>query len=251
VSTTQEDSAPAADGAEGAADPAAARRADPWKAAFVILLIAAVLAVVAWVLLGSRLLVVRDIEVTGTDRVDRAAVADATGVTTGTPLARVDTEAAARGVRGLDLVESVRVTRAWPAALRVEVTERAPLLSVRAGDGYLLVDGDGVRVDGTATRPEDHPLVAVRGEVEGSPAVAAAAAVVGDLPDDLRSRVTEIRADEPAAIELVLADGATAAWGDTERGAEKAEILRLLIAEHPPEEGREYDVSAVGTAVVR
>ena len=36
-----------------------APRSDPWKAAFIILLIVALLAVVTWVLRGSRLLVVR------------------------------------------------------------------------------------------------------------------------------------------------------------------------------------------------
>ncbi|GAA3759278.1 cell division protein FtsQ [Spinactinospora alkalitolerans] len=230
---------------------ARARRSDPWKAAFVVLLIVAVLAVVTWVLLGSRLLVVRDVEVTGAGRLDSGEVVSAVDVRTGTPLARVDTAAAAARAEELRLVESATVSRGWPATLRVEVVERTPALSVRVGDGYRLVDHDGVHIEDTGEPSPGHPLVSVTGEVEGNPAVAEAAAVVEGLPAAILDDVEEIEATDRSEITLRLGNGASVMWGDSERTEKKAGILEILMREHPPSEERRYDVSASDVAVVK
>ncbi|MFC3998638.1 cell division protein FtsQ/DivIB [Nocardiopsis sediminis] len=251
MGTTEDDTAAPPAGTHPETGAAVRRRSDPWKAAFVILLIVALLAVVTWVLLGSRLLVVREVEVTGADRLAESDIVDAVAVPTGTPLARVDTDRAAADVRGLRLVEHAEVTRGWPATLRVAVTERTPRLSVRVGDGYRLVDHDGVRITDSDTRPEEYPLISVKGEVEGNAAIAAAAEITDVLPEEILSEVDEIRADDPARITLDLRDGAAIVWGDAERAGQKRDILRILMAEHPPGEGREYDVSAPEMAVVR
>ena len=125
-----------------------ASRPDPWQAAFIILLVSGLVGAVLWVLFGSRLLAVRQIEVTGLDRLAETEVLAAVDVTPGTPLARVDTDAVAARVSELRLVDSVDVQRGWPATLRVAVTERVPVFALAAADGgYLLVDWEGVWVE--------------------------------------------------------------------------------------------------------
>ncbi|MEO5873772.1 MAG: cell division protein FtsQ, partial [Streptosporangiaceae bacterium] len=69
---------------EAAGAVAAKPRRDRWKALFVILLIVGLLGTAAWVLLGSRLLVVRQVEVSGLDLVSRPRVLAAAGVPIGT-----------------------------------------------------------------------------------------------------------------------------------------------------------------------
>ncbi|WP_017622208.1 cell division protein FtsQ/DivIB [Nocardiopsis chromatogenes] len=239
--------------AGGAAAGRTAPRSDPWKAAFIILLIVALLAVVTWVLLGSRLLVVREVRVAGLERMDRAEVVRALSVPTGTPLARVDTEAAAGRAERLRLAERVEVERSWPAALTVRVTEREPRLAVRAGDGFRLVDHDGVRIEDADTRPGAYPLAQVRGEVEGNPGVAAAASVAEALDGALsesQARITAIDARDPGSITVELDGGASVEWGDAGDGARKARVLEVLVGEHPPAADRVYDVSAADMAVV-
>ncbi|GAB3465332.1 FtsQ-type POTRA domain-containing protein [Streptomonospora sediminis] len=248
MSATTEDTA--ARGGTSAERAAGRRRSDPWKAAFVVLLIVAVLTVATWVVLGSRLLVVRDIEVSGTHRLDSERVAGAVGVATGTPLARVDTDAAAQRAEELRLVESAQVSRGWPAALRVEVQERTPVLAMRAGDGFRLVDGAGVRISDTDKRPRNHPLITVSGEPEGNPAIAAAAKVVERVPAAVGGRIVSIDAAKRSAMELELQSGATVDWGGTECSKRKSEILTILFNEHPPGPERHYDVSAPDMAVV-
>ncbi|WP_236567637.1 MULTISPECIES: cell division protein FtsQ/DivIB [unclassified Nocardiopsis] len=234
-----------------AAGPGTRGVSDPWKVAFVALLVVALVCVVTWILLGSRLLVVRDVAVTGVQRVPAEEVVAAVDVATGTPLIRVDLERSAEGAESLTLVESATVRRGWPATLEVEVVERQPVLAVRAGQEYRLVDGDGVRIEDSPRRPDAHPLVRVTGEVEGNPAVRAAADIAEQAPDSLVSRIHLIEAADPESITLELTDGSQVAWGTSEGTADKSAVLEVLMDEHPPREGRVYDVSLPDLAIVR
>lgn len=227
------------------------RRSDPWKVAFMALLVVGLLAVVTWVLLGSRLLVVRQVEVSGLDRLARDEVVAAAAIATGTPLARVDVDAVAARVAGLRLTESVEVARGWPATLRIRVVERTPVVGIRVDHGYLLVDRDGVLVEDSESRPAGYPLVRLQGEVEGNPAIADAARIIEELPRTIADEVDDIEASDPATITFGLAGGVTVLWGDSERGANKARVLEALMERHPPQKGRRYDVSAAGVAVVK
>ncbi|MEU3016009.1 FtsQ-type POTRA domain-containing protein [Nocardiopsis sp. NPDC007018] len=240
-------------GAQGTTGDGAGGRggSDPWKVAFAVLLVVSLVCVVTWVLLGSRLLVVRDVAVTGLDRVSREEVVAAVAVETGTPLVRVDLEQGGERAESLDLVESAEVTRGWPATLRVEVVERRPLLAIRVGEEYRLVDGDGVRIEDSADRPGTHPLVRVTGEIEGNTAVRAAADIVEEAPDSLIAQIQLIDATDTGHITVELGDGSVVEWGDAHDTAGKSDVLRVLMREHPPEEGRVYDVATPDLAIVR
>ncbi|SIO86502.1 cell division protein FtsQ/DivIB [Nocardiopsis sp. JB363] len=238
---------------QGGEKAAAARRggSDPWKVTFAVLLVVSLVCAVVWLLLGSRLLVVRDVAVTGTDRISSTEVEAAVSVNTGTPLIRVDLDAGRGRVEGLDLVESAAVTRGWPATLKVEVVERTPLLAIAVGEEYRLVDGDGVRIEDSTTRPGTHPLVSVTGEVEDNEAVRAAADIVREAPDSFVAQIQLIDAKDPEAIRIELGDGSLVEWGDAEHTADKSEVLRVLMREHPTGEGRVYDVGTPDLAMVR
>lgn len=232
------------------AEPTRRRRPEPWKAAFVTLLLVAVLSVVTWLLLGSRLLVVRNVEVGGTSRLDSEAVEAAADVDTGTPLVRVDTKATTSRVEDLRLVENATVSRGWPATLRVRVTERTPELSVKVGDGYRLVDHDGVRITHSAQRLPEYPLVQVKGEIRGNPAIATAAGITNELPPAMLDSVASIDVREPDNIAVEFDDGAAVLWGDGGSAERKAAALAVLMREHPSGSERSYDVST-GVAVVK
>ncbi|MFD3687203.1 cell division protein FtsQ/DivIB [Nocardiopsis sp. NPDC058631] len=236
----------------GAADEAAPRSgSDPWKFAFAALLVVALVCVVAWVLLGSRLLVVRDVAVTGLDRVPSQDVVAAVDVATGTPLVRVDLEQSRDRAESLSLVEEATVRRGWPATLEVEVVERRPLLAIRVGEEYRLVDGDGVRIEDSRTRPGTHPVVRVTGEIEENDAVRAAADIVEAAPDSLIAQIQLIDATDTDAITIALGNGALVEWGTPEGTADKSAVLRVLLREHPPQDGRVYDVGTPDLAIVR
>lgn len=222
-----------------------------WRVAFFALAVAGIVAAAVWVLFGSPLLVVRSVSVSGTHLVSRSEVVAASGVQLGTPLIRVNTARAAARIEAIPQVRSAQVTRSWPNRLVIVVRERTPELALPAyGGGYDLADADGVVLQRVARRPADLPLyptVAPEGALRGNPDLAAAAAVLGELPATLRHSVTSISAPEADQVTLHLAGGITVLWGDTGRPGVKARELTVLMRGHM----RYYDVSAPGSVAAK
>ena len=220
-----------------------------WLAALIALALAAIVAGAAWVLLGSRLLAVRSVVVTGTRLVPQSEVLARAGIVPGTPLIRVNTAEVAARVETIQQVQSVQVTRSWPDRVIIAVRERTPALAVPVpGDGFDLVDPDGVMVRWAARRPPGLPVyltTAVISSLRGDPDVGAAAVVVGELPAWLRASVISVTAPSPDQVTLRLTHGVTVLWGGTGNARQKAEELGALMPTH----ASYYDVSAPGSAV--
>jgi len=219
----------------------------------------AIVAGVAWALLGSRFLVVRSVQVTGTGpQVSRAQVLAAARIPAGLPLIRVNTAAVAQRVGGIREVQSAQVSRNWPHTVVISVRLRTPVFAVAvARGGYALVDAYGVDVRDSPRRPPGLPLLQLTAGAAGAggaagpsslrPVARAAAAVLHELPPRIARRVAVVRAPTPAEVSLQLGNGAVIVWGDASRSAEKARELALLMRTH----ARLYDVSAPGTAVTQ
>ena len=88
-----------------------------------------------------------------------------------------------------------------------------------------------------------YPTVAPEGALRGDPGLAAAAAVLGELPAQLRRSVISVTAPNPGQVTLRLHGGITVLWGDTSRAAVKKRELAVLLRAHL----RYYDVSAPGS----
>jgi cell division protein FtsQ len=221
-----------------------------WRAIFFALAMTGILAGVAWALLGSKLLVVRSVVVTGTHTVPEAEVIAAAAVQPGTPLIRVNTGQVAARVEGITQVSAAVVTKSWPDRLVIAVRERTPALAVRVPGGLDLVDPAGVVVRSSATRPAGLPLYLTAkapGELRGDPDLAAAAAVLSELPARLRGSVYSVTAAAPDQVTLRMTGRVTVLWGGTDRAAVKAKELAIVMKTH----AHYYDVSAQGTVVTR
>ena len=233
--------------AAGPASPANQR----WRAVFFALMAIAIVAGLGWALLESRFFVVRGVQVTGTHLVTPAQVRSAAAVPAGLPLIRVNDAAVAHRVERLRQVQSARVTRDWPDKVLISVTERVPALAVPASQGYDLIDKYGVVVESVSEQPLDTPILdlpagsAQPAALRGNPAVYAAAVVVRELPRYLARKLVSVQAPSSTEVTLRLSGGVSIVWGGTDRAAEKAKELAVLMRTH----ARSYDVSAPGTAV--
>jgi cell division protein FtsQ len=223
------------------------RPLDPWKAAFVLIALAAIVAGVAWALLGSRFFVVRSVQVTGVHRVTRSQVIQAAAIPMGLPLIRVDAAAVSRRVEEITQVQSTQVTRSWPDGVTIAVTERTPAIAVARGSGYDLVDRFGVVVASASRRPRGMPLFLPAGPLLGSPSVAAAVAVLHELPAALSGRLRWLNAPAANDVTLHLTGGVTVVWGGPDRAVAKARVLAILMRTH----AHLYDVSAPTVATTR
>jgi len=230
---------------DGTGAPAAApgsKRAHPWKAAFFVLAVVAIIAGVTWALLGSKFLVVRSITVNGAPDIPRSQVITAAGVRAGTPLIRISTGTVARRVERLTLVESARVTRSWPNAITITIVERTAALAVREPAGWDLVDRYGVVLKQVQSRPHGLPRLRTSTApdlLRGNPAVFAAATVGRELPARLAAKVRSIAAPTADTVTLYLRHHRTVVWGDASQTAMKAKELAILMRGR----ARYFDVS--------
>lgn len=217
---------------------------------------AAVVGALGWIAFASPLLELQEVEVSGLQRVESAQVVDISGARPGTPLARVDVSAVRERVGGLRAVESVEVRRAWPSTLRIAVRERVPVAAVPAGDGYALLDREGVRV-ATVPDPEaDLPTVRIAGSGAEAPAASrtagrsanrAALRVLGALPERVAGNVDRIAVGDEGGVTLRLQGGATVTWGQPKHSAQKARTLTTLLRRH---DAKSYDVSSLEIVTV-
>jgi cell division protein FtsQ len=223
-----------------------ARRRDPWRTAFFGALALAIAGGAAWALLGSSLLVVRHEEVTGNRLVTAGTVLEAAGIRPGTPLASVNTNAAAHRIEQIAQVRSARVTRSFPDTVLITVRERTPALAVAGSGGYALIDGSGVTIRWSARKPAGLPVLRQPpAQLRGNPGVRAAVAVLARLPQHLRKLVVAVTAPSPAAVTIALRNGVTVIWGSPVKDALKAAEVTVLLRTH----ARYLDVSDPATAV--
>jgi cell division protein FtsQ len=226
-------------------------RRPPGKAVLFAAVGATIVAVLAWALLGSRLLVVRSVQVTGAGRlVSAAQVLAVAHVPHGVPLIRVDTRAIAHRVEQLRQVQYVTVSKDWPSTVVITVRQRTPVFAVRVAGGYALVDRFGVSVRDVTGQSPGLPVLSLGGaggSLRGNPAVRAAAVVLTELPRRVAHRVRTVSAPSAADVSVKLANGVVVVWGDTGHAQVKAKELTVLMQRH----ARTYDVSATDTAVTQ
>jgi cell division protein FtsQ len=243
-------SGPATDAPERLRPPVR-RRSSRWKVLFVGLFIFGVLGTATWVLLGSRLLVVRRIDVTGERLVSRQDVLTAAGVRLGEPLARLDTEVVRDRVEAVQAVETARVERRWPTTVRIVVRERTPIVVAQQGNRFLQIDRYGVTVVTSAARPHGLPVLDVANPTQSDPSLRAGLSVVRALPSWFGRRVVGVEVLSPEAVTLRLTDGVIVVWGAPERGPEKLRLLHGLLGESPPRGVKTIDVSSPEVVTTR
>jgi len=227
------------------------RAVHSWRMVFFALALAGLAGIAAWALLGSQLLVVRSVVVSGAHLVPASEVLSVADVEPGRPLIRVNIGQVAARVDTIRQVRSAQVTRSWPDRVVIVVHERTPALAVPApGGGFDLVDSTGVIVLWATTRPADLPLYPATTPVtrlRGDPDLGPAVAVLGELPARLRRSVESVTAPSPDQVTLQLAGGITVVWGGTGGASAKSEELTVLMRTH----SHYYDVSAQGTLVIK
>jgi cell division protein FtsQ len=201
------------------------RAALPWAVAAGALVLAAL---VAWTVLGTGLLGVREVRVEGATLVSAVDVREAAGVPDDYPLARVDLAGTARRIGTLAPVERATVTRDWPGALVVRVVERTPVAVVPQGGRFAVVDRAGV-VFRSVSQPDGLPVVRVGRPGPDDPGTAAGLEVLAALTPQLRAQLVEVSVEGLARISLRLRGDRVVVWGDATRGEDKARVATALL----------------------
>jgi cell division septal protein FtsQ len=215
----------------------------------------AVVALASWAVWASPLLAVHQVRVDGATTLTAEQVRSAAGVPEGTPLLRVDVDAAAARVARLPQVADVSVTRGWPRSVVVTVVERRPVAVVEQAGTRSLVDASGVLFDTvTGEAPDGVVPLDVASPGPDDPATRSALGALVSLPADVRAQVTGARATTGEDVTLALADGTAVVWGGADDADDKADALVALLAQVESgalDPAATIDVSAPRAVVLR
>ena len=219
--------------------PARRRRVLPVLAGVLVLVVA-----LGWLVGFSSVLGVRTVTVSGEQRLSAAAIEQAAAIRRGAALARLDTGAIRERISALPAVRSVSVRTSYPSTVRIAVTERVAVGYRSSAEGVVLVDPSDIQFATQRHAPAGLPQLELTGDQARS---SAAAAVAGALPASFARVVSRISAPTPQTVTLTLSDGRTVLWGGTDRSAEKAALVPVLV--HQP--GQYFDVSDPSAVISR
>lgn len=219
-------------------------------------LVGVVLAVVALVAVErSPLVGLESVEVTGTDRLTEEEVLEAGDLELGTSTLRLRLDRVEDRVEALPLTLAADARRVDPLRVRIEVTERVPVLVAHAGADRALVDRSGQviasgEVDGlpTVRVAGDLPAPGERGP-EGGPVDVAVSTWRG-LSGPLRAEVVRYEPGPSEDLDLQLRSGVTVRFGRPERIDEKVRALGAVLEDVGDTRVTAIDVRAPARPVV-
>ncbi len=222
-----------------------------WRSGRLLLIVLAVvtcLGGLGYLALGTDLLVVKTVRVSGNQQDSTQAILRAAQVPVGTPLLLLDGAAIRQRVLAAEPdVASVDVMRSWPSSVRLDVRERVAFAAAPSVGGFVLIDRSGLPFRHVTVPPAGVAVVEVAHPGAADAATRAALAVLRRLPADLRALLVAAAAPTAEQVTLRLRGGRDVLWGGADDGAVKVAVVRVLL-KRP---GRHLDVSSPGLVTIR
>jgi cell division protein FtsQ len=200
----------------------------------------------------SPLLAVREIHVSGTERIDPDQISKALLRHVGTPLPLLREQDVADSLAGFDLIESFSATAVPPNGLNIRVSERQAICIVSTGDTRWLYDPAGVRI-AKASDTDLLPEIRISENPISSQRFRDSIAVLLALPQELLDDVEfiEARSKDDVQMSLRSSRNQRIIWGDSSNSVLKSKVLQALMKNHRKESFVTFDVSSPNAPVVR
>lgn len=213
--------------------------------------IAILLAIVAGATF-SPALAIKEIYVTGTERIKPELISKALQGHIGTPLPLLDEKAVASSLASFALIESFSATAVPPNGLQVKISERQAISIVAVKGERWLYDPAGVKV-AQATGSEELPEIQISEEPRNSQRFKNAIEVLMALPEDLLHQVEfiEARSKDDVQMSLRTSRDQRIIWGDSSDSVLKSKVLQALMVNHRKTQSVTFDVSSPNAPVVR
>ncbi|MFP7364465.1 FtsQ-type POTRA domain-containing protein [Corynebacterium callunae] len=214
-------------------------------AAVSLVVIAAILAVVAWFV---PILKVNTIEVTGAPITGAVVVEETSGITVGENLLRVDASGAAHKIAELPWVKTVTINRKIPSTIAIEVQERVAAVFQNTADGNVIYDTEGKPIIIGTPPPGTVEVTATDAANEAIlPAVISVINSIRDQDAALLNNVATVEAPDQYDILLKLKDGREIYWGSAENNHDKAVAMATVVKR----EGQHWNISSPSMVSVR
>jgi cell division protein FtsQ len=193
--------------------------------------IGAVLALALFVTVGifSPALNLQKITVVGAQRLDPAAVSASLGEQLGKPLALVDQQGVQDALSQFTLIQEYSIETLPPHELLVRIVERKPVLNLKRGESFDLVDPAGVVIQSAPERIAGYPIGEALVVDVNSAAFSAAAQSLAYMQADLAAQVDVASATTDQDVTFKLASGLTIIWGSAEKSARKSVLVNTML----------------------
>lgn len=227
------------------------RRARRLVASLSMVSVTILLAIVA-VATFSPALAIKEIYVTGTDRIKPELISKALQSHIGTPLPLLDEQEVAQSLSSFALIESFSATAVPPNGLQVKISERQAISIVNLKGERWLFDPAGVRV-AQASASDTLPEILISEDPRNSQRYRNAIDVLMALPEELLDQVEfiEARSKDDVQMSLRSSRDQRIIWGDSSDSVLKSKVLKALMLNHRKTQSVTFDVSSPNAPVVR
>jgi cell division protein FtsQ len=200
----------------------------------------------------SPALAIKEISVTGTDRIQSELISKALQSHIGTPLPLLNEQEVAKSLSSFALIESFSAIALPPNGLQVKISERQAISIVNVNGERWLFDPAGVRV-AQASGSDALPEILISEDPRNSQRFRNAIDVLLALPEDLLDQVEfiEARSKDDVQMSLRTSRDQRIIWGDSSESALKSKVLQALMLNHRKTQSVTFDVSSPNAPVVR
>jgi cell division protein FtsQ len=197
----------------------------------------------------TPLFAVKQIVVTGTDRLEAERLATSLETLIDKPLTMISTEDVAKLLAGYELIETFALQAEPPSTLRVKIRERQPLVILTLSGQNFMFDAAGVRI-AQATSGDSYPLLKFQGNPQQDPRFKHAVELLLGLPLETYQGIQSLSVSEQLTSQFTLRDGGIDVfWGSNSDPLLKAEVLDSLLKTSGERLSR-VDVSSPNAPVV-
>ena len=200
----------------------------------------------------SPLLAVKEIIVSGTERIKADEISKALQGHIGTPLPLLSEQEVAESLAGFELIESFSATAVPPNGLSIRIAERQAICIVSSGGTRWLYDPAGVRI-GKSSGSDVLPEILISENPLNSQRFRNSIEVLMALPEDLLDEVEfiEARSKDDVQMSLRSSRDKRIIWGDSSDSVLKSKVLQALMKNHRKDSSVTFDVSSPNAPVVR
>ncbi|MBM3682062.1 MAG: FtsQ-type POTRA domain-containing protein, partial [Actinobacteria bacterium] len=169
---------------------------------FTIILLSAITSTLLYIGWYSNLLIVKNIEVRGTQEIPVELVTETSQVSLNTQLLRVPTVSVVERLKTIPQVGNVEVRRGWPYTVVIDITERIPVALTDLAEGRFLVDQSGFPYL-PAPSGANFPLISGPDDLSRNSSIL----VWQSFPDWLKPEIASTNADNPNSVWLAMTNG--------------------------------------------
>lgn len=193
------------------------------------------LAALLWIYSSTRILNVRNIDVSGNKRLDISYIHGLSGITPDTHLLKMDVKAVEKALLSEPYVAKADIRRKFPNTVAINITERQPEGIISQNGRYHLVDKEGQVLESVDKKPPglpeiqglDLPLLYAGQWIE-SDAFATITTLLSSMSPDLKGMVVSVGCNPSEGLYL-RGKGTRVIYGQASDLSRKNEVVLLAL----------------------